>query len=72
VSAVVEPLPRSDGRCLVCPNQRRLEGLRPLYALAMRDDPFCSSECCREWYGVPLPYVERKPRAYVSNMTDAG
>jgi hypothetical protein len=72
VSGVPEPQVRSDGRCLVCPRQRRLEGLRPLYALAMRDDPFCLSECCRDWYGVPLPYVERTTRAYVTNMTDAG
>jgi hypothetical protein len=72
VNGVVEPLPRSDGRCLVCPKQRRTEGLRPLYAAAIRDDPFCSSTCCRLWYGVSLPSVERKPRAYVSKVTDAG
>jgi hypothetical protein len=72
VSVVPEPRARSDGRCLVCPKQRRVEGLRPLYEAAMRDDPFCSSTCCRAWYGVSLPSTERKPRGYVSNVTGAG
>lgn len=41
-----EPKVRKDGRCVVCDKPR--PGLPPLlYA-----DPFCSSVCCKAYYGV--------------------
>jgi hypothetical protein len=72
VNAVSDPPVPKDGTCVVCGGQRRTEKVKLLYREAMRDDPFCSNVCARSWYGVPLPSTERTPRAYVSNMTDAG
>jgi hypothetical protein len=72
VSAVSDPPVPKDGTCVVCGGPRRLEKIKQVYREAMLGDPFCSNTCCRDWYGVPLPYVERTTRAYVTNMTDAG
>lgn len=44
VSAAV----RRDGKCREC------LGERPQLAVNERD-PFCTAECCREYYGVVIP-----------------
>jgi hypothetical protein len=71
VTSFAEPPVRTDGRCIVCLKQLRIDGLRPLYKAAMRDEPFCSTECCREWYCIPLPSEERKRRRYRPTLPPA-
>jgi hypothetical protein len=49
-----DPPTRQDGRCIQC------EKRRPPTAVEF-DDPFCSSDCCRAFYGCPLR--DAKPKA---------
>ena len=45
---IVEPLPRKDGRCLVCEN--------PITTITKygEADAFCRSKCAREYFGTQL------------------
>jgi hypothetical protein len=52
------PVPE-DGSCALCGGPRRTPATytgKP-YATAEQyaSEPFCSTECCREWHGVLLP-----------------
>lgn len=60
-----DPRVRKDGTCVVCKKERKmavnaLNGtMNKLKGVSMKeyvDDPFCSTECCKEWHGV----VQRK------------
>lgn len=42
-----EPRVRRDGLCTVCKKERPVVAKKNL-------DPFCSSPCCRAWYGTSL------------------
>ena len=47
-----DPAIAPDGRCVVCGNERKLKGLKPLYREQAERDPFCSAACARHWHGV--------------------
>lgn len=52
---IQEPNPRKDGFCASCQRQRRTKGSNTQYGDLSRElaaDPFCSSQCCRAFYGV--------------------
>lgn len=49
--AVKDPAVKKNGRCHVC-NKERPE------AAVLANDPFCSSGCCRDHHGHPLPPSE--------------
>ncbi len=36
--------------------------MKALYMLALEDDPFCSSECARAWWGYPLATNPRRAK----------
>lgn len=67
-----DPSLRADGRCLVCGGPRRMDKLKPLYRQHMESDPFCSTQCAREWWGTSLPAAPPRGRggAYVSAIYD--
>lgn len=48
-----EPTPRKDGRCFMCAKKRKTI---TTYA---KEDAFCGSACCREYFGTTLPKPER-------------
>jgi hypothetical protein len=49
----LDPPLRPDGRCAVCPKQRKLTAQARKYAGVQLDvDPFCSTECARRYHGV--------------------
>lgn len=49
-----DPPVRRDSRCVVCGQRRKVVKLKRLYRDAMATDPFCSSNCCRDWHGTTL------------------
>lgn len=51
-----DPKPRKDGKCAQCKDHRVPEIARAC------GDPFCSSACCRAYYGVELPPTESQVR----------
>lgn len=64
-----DPPVREDGACIVCGNERVTAAIRPLYRAAMRDDPFCSTECARSWWGSSIQRLPRQGRrGYVSML----
>jgi hypothetical protein len=52
-----EPKVRKDGKCVVCRKERRMPKTHhSSISMAVYElDPFCSSTCCRAWYGAPVP-----------------
>ena len=54
-----DPEVRADGSCVVCRRPKLTRQLKPLYTRALETDPFCSSQCAREWWGTQLPPVGR-------------
>lgn len=61
---ISDPPVRGDGRCARpgCRKLRRPERSKSYGGVAGELDPFCSSECCREWYGIPLPKIVGRRR----------
>jgi len=55
-----DPPVRDDGSCIVCGRPRQLAKLKLVYRRHAEQDPFCSSSCAREWYGVPLSFTGRE------------
>lgn len=49
-----------------------MDKLKPLYRQHMESDPFCSTQCAREWWGTSLPAAPPRGRggAYVSAIYD--
>ena len=64
---MTDPKPRKDGTCVVCGKKRRRSRSehkmnagytrlnRSVWTFHVERDPFCSMECCRSHYGLPLP-----------------
>jgi hypothetical protein len=52
VAGTVDPAVRPDGRCVVCGKKRKPERSRTYAKHLAELDPFCSTECCREYHGV--------------------
>lgn len=53
-----EPNVRSDGRCSLstCRKPRKITVQAMKYAGEnLASDPWCSSDCCRKWWGAELP-----------------
>lgn len=50
----IDPPVRPDGRCAVCPKMRHPERSKKYGLEAAQLDPFCSTACCRAYYGIPL------------------
>jgi hypothetical protein len=49
-----DPLPRRDGRCVVC-RKKRHPPAKNYAANEYITDPFCSTQCCRLYHGTPIP-----------------
>lgn len=58
VGGAVDPPVRADGRCAVCPRKRKPERSRAYAKHLAERDPFCSTECCRDYHA-----VERRTRS---------
>lgn len=53
---VKDPTARKDGRCYMCGKEKVIpaptqKNLLMMYEREARNDPFCSTKCCREYYG---------------------
>lgn len=44
-----DPPVRPDGKCWICKGDRKVEGA---YKTDAELDPFCSTDCCRDYHGV--------------------
>lgn len=56
-ATLLDPPVRADGNCFTCGKPRKPERSRR-YAKgknSAKNDPFCSANCCRRHYGLPLP-----------------
>lgn len=50
-----DPPIREDGRCALASCGRKRKPYKPPIAgMLVAPDPFCSTECCREWHHAPL------------------
>lgn len=58
-----DPKPRKDGGCAECGKPRRPERSRRYAKQEAERDPFCSTECCRNWHGTAIDR-ERTSRYY--------
>lgn len=70
---VTDPPVRPDGRCLTCGGPRTAHRkASPLYRDQAERDPFCSTKCAREWFGVPLPAARPPTEAQLAAAQLAG
>jgi hypothetical protein len=51
---MTDPPIRLDGRCANCGGERVPPRRGTYHREQAAADPFCSSECCREWHGLTL------------------
>lgn len=60
---LTEPRPRRDGKCVVCKKERPMfpEGDKRAKIYRVDLDPFCSTQCCKKYYGVGDHVVEDEP-----------
>ena len=49
-----DPKVRRDGRCAVCKGPRPYTPNLAVPREQYLGDPFCSSACCRKWYGTQI------------------
>lgn len=54
---MTDPKVRKDGRCAQCrkPKPVLKPSLRKYAGDQTERDPFCSSLCCRRWFGIQIP-----------------
>lgn len=48
-----DPKVRKDGKCAQCRKERKHAVWNKYSHDAAIQDPFCSTQCCRKWYGMP-------------------
>ena len=51
-----DPPVRRDKKCVVCGGERKILD-NPIYPV--EEDPFCSTKCCREWWGTSEEPISR-------------
>lgn len=67
---IPDPPVRADGKCVVCGRGRKIKrsgkyGLDKNGRRVAATDPFCSTQCCREYHGTSLPDHRRTGRPKV-------
>ena len=58
---MIGPAVPEDGTCAQCGKPRHLKQTG-FYRLHAERDPFCSAQCCRVYYGCPLPVFAPRGR----------